>query len=43
MSKAENKNIDSVIQEGDFQEEQGVVIEVIMNDNCTSKLFIVDL
>ena len=35
MSKAENKNIDSVIQEGDFQEEQGVVIEVIMNDNCT--------
>ena len=37
MSKAENKNIDSVIQEGDFQEEQGVVIEVIMND-CTSKI-----
>ena len=52
MSKAEDKNIDSVITEGDFQEdsrvcsysleEQSVVIEVTMNENCASKIFIFD-
>ena len=52
MSKAEDKNIDSVIQEGDFQEEprvcsysweeQSVVIEVTMNEHRASKIFIFD-
>ena len=52
MSKAEGKNIDSVITKGDFLEEpkvcsysleeQSVVIEVTMNEHCASKIFIFD-